>query len=314
MNLDKTIQTYRANGKLMISGEYLVLRGSLSLSVPLSFGQSLTVREHSGTPALVWKTYVKGQPWFDAVFSLNGFIIGNTNDFPTAQYLRELLLAAESMNPGFLDKGKRYEIVSKVEFDMNWGFGSSSSLIVNLAAWAKVDPFVLFRRVSTGSGYDVATAMSQKPVVYMLNENKPEIRHVDFNPVFRDQLYFAYLGKKRNSTQAVNQFNENEERSYVSEIHEIDAITEEMIQTAELRNFRRLMHEHERIISGILGIPAIGEKFFNDLSGEVKSLGAWGGDFVMLASDMPKEYLISYLRKKDLNIWFGYDEIVLKQE
>ncbi len=310
---EKTEKSYRSHAKLMITGEYLVLRGAKALALPLRFGQSLTISEHPGSPALLWKTYVKDQHWFDAVFSLNEFVIGNTNDFPTAQNLREILLAAKDINPFFLKKKIQYEAISKLDFDIKWGIGSSSSLIVNIANWAEIDPFELFNKVSSGSGYDVAAAMSDKPVLCSFSGNKSEIKEVDFYPAFHDHLYFAYLGKKRNSAQAVNSFNEHIDKDFTSEIRDVDAITNAMISVVELREFRKLIREHERIISGVLGIPPLGNRIFSDFSGDVKSLGAWGGDFVLLATDMSRDYVVSWLRKKDMNVWFGYDDIVLKR-
>jgi hypothetical protein len=76
MNRQIARQNFTANAKLMITGEYLVLRGASSLAIPLKFGQSLKITVHSGNPSIVWRTYVKGQPWFDAVFSLDEYIIG----------------------------------------------------------------------------------------------------------------------------------------------------------------------------------------------------------------------------------------------
>ena len=104
MSPSKSIQTFYSRAKLMITGEYLVLRGAFALSIPLSKGQSLQISEHQGGPSLVWKTFVNGQHWFDATFSTGEFVIGNTNDFPTAQYLREILLAAKVLQPEFLNK------------------------------------------------------------------------------------------------------------------------------------------------------------------------------------------------------------------
>jgi mevalonate kinase len=308
----KTIQNYKANAKLMISGEYLVLRGAEALAIPLRKTQNLKISEHAGTPSLTWKTYVNGQYWFDVIFSLDQFIIGNSNDFPTAQNLREILLAAKSLQPSFLHKKVKYEAISGLDFDINWGFGSSASLIANIANWAAVDPFELFRKVSSGSGYDLAAAMSDRPVLYKNNDAGPQIRPVDFYPVFHDNLYFAYLGKKRNSAQAVNSFNSLAEKDLSSEIHDIDAISRAMLVATELREFRRLMRNHEKIMAGVLGIPPLSYKILSDFDGDMKSLGAWGGDFIMLATDMPREYVVSWLRKKEMNVWFAYEDIALK--
>ncbi len=312
MNQEPFIQTYRSNAKLMLSGEYLVLRGALALAVPLKYGQTLKVSEHPGNPSLVWKTYIKGQHWFDAIFSLDEFVIGNSNDFPTAQNLREILLAAKSLRPEFLSGTERYEAVSELDFDINWGFGSSSSLIVNVARWAEIDPFELFSKVSRGSGYDIAAALSDRPVLYRFAQDKREITQVDFFPPFHAQLYVAYLGKKRNSSLAVERFNQQSECDYSAQIADLDSITMAMLACSELREFRKLMRDHEKIISEVLDIPALSEKLLSDFNGDLKSLGAWGGDFILLATDMPREYVLTWLRKKDMHTWFSYEDVVMK--
>ena len=53
-----------------------------------------------------------------------------------------------------------------LEFPRDWGLGSSSTLINNVAQWAQVDPFELHFKVSNGSGYDIACAKRRYPIVY----------------------------------------------------------------------------------------------------------------------------------------------------
>ena len=51
------------------------------------------------------------------------------------------------------------------------------------------------------------------------------------------------------------------------------------------------MEKHEIIMSDVLEIETIQEKLFPDFKGVIKSLGAWGGDFVMaISKDNPKDY------------------------
>jgi len=310
----KSSGLFSANAKLMISGEYLVLHGAQALSIPLKNGQKLKITEHEGNASLVWKTYVKGKPWFEAIFSLNDFVIANTDDFPTAINLRNILLAMRSLAPQFLIGQMKYEAFSELDFEITLGLGSSSSLLVNMANWAKIDPFELLQKVSSGSGYDVATAMSQKPILYRITNTIPEVIPCNFYPVFHEHLYFAYLGRKRNSALAIQEFYERTAKDFSSYIIDLDIITKSMVAAVELREFRKLMHEHERIISAVIGTPPIGTKEFADFNGEIKSLGAWGGDFILLATEMPREYVISWLRNKDLNTWFKYEDIALMPE
>jgi mevalonate kinase len=294
----------------MITGEYLVLNGALSLAVPLKFGQSLNVAEVTGHDVLEWKTFVKGQHWFDAVFSLTEFVIGSTNDFPTAQFLREIFIAARELNPAFLPGDRKFIASSHLDFEINWGMGSSSSLIVNIAQWAGVDPFSLFRKISNGSGYDIAASMSDKPILYKLNNSIPVIKEVDFFPSFHENLYFAYLGKKKKSSIAVNDFIESELGNLTAEAEELSEITLEILSAGNLRIFQQLVNRHEKVIAGTLKLKPITEKLFSDFYGSIKSLGAWGGDFILLASDMPYEYVTTWLKKKDLQVFFRFGELV----
>jgi len=40
------LETYRSNGKLLLTGEYVVLDGALSLALPTTLGQRLTVEKN----------------------------------------------------------------------------------------------------------------------------------------------------------------------------------------------------------------------------------------------------------------------------
>jgi hypothetical protein len=43
----------------------------------------------------------------------------------------------------------------------------------------------------------------------------------------------------------------------------------------------------------------------------VKSLGAWGGDFVLLTNSRTKEELMGYLKTKNINTVFNWEELIL---
>ncbi len=300
---------FYANGKLMLTGEYLVLVGAEAIALPLRRGQELLIRRSVGRPALAWKTYVQGNYWFDVYFSLPELAIANTNDFPTAQNLREIFLAVRELNPGFPDAGFHYEISSNIDFNLNWGFGSSSSLLVTIAKWADVNPFDLHFKLSKGSGYDIAAALSDHPVLYKLQDGVPSFHEIDFDPLFKGNIFFGFLGKKRNSITAVNEFLEischNEKTT-----REITDISMEIIQSSDISGFIQLLRNHDKIISRILKLKPIAETRFPDFKGYVKSLGAWGGDFALFVSDHPREYILNYFRRKDIKIWFGYEDIV----
>lgn len=300
---------FYSNGKFMVTGEYLVLKGALSLALPLLKGQSLTIHYSNQKPSLWWRTFIQDKYWFEANFSLPDLAIGNANDFSLAHNLRNILLEAGKMNKDFLQSERKMEVVSRIDFNINWGMGSSSSLLANIAQWADVDPFDLHFRVSSGSGYDVAAALSNQPVLYRYSGMDPEIIKVDFFPEFHNNIIFGWLGRKQNSSRAVSSFLESAD-SYHEEVKKISGITEELLKTRLLSDFIELLRHHDKIISTVLGIRLLQSERFPDFSGYVKPMGAWGGDFAMFVSPRPREYVLSYLKKRDINTWFSYYEIV----
>ncbi|WP_317125970.1 hypothetical protein [Chryseobacterium sp. 7] len=66
-------------------------------------------------------------------------------------------------------------------------------------------------------------------------------------------------------------------------MNEFSDLTKKILLCNELENFSELMMIHEHKIADFLEISTVKEKFFSDCPSFVKSLGAWGGDFVMSA-------------------------------
>ena len=66
-------------------------------------------------------------------------------------------------------------VTSELTFDKDWGLGSSSTLISNLSQLARIDPYELNNRVFNGSGYDIACAKSESPLLYRLIKNERDI-------------------------------------------------------------------------------------------------------------------------------------------
>ena len=64
--------------------------------------------------------------------------------------------------------------------------------------------------------------------------------------------------------------------------------------------FDALVREHERVISESLKMQRVKDKFFSDYWGEVKSLGAWGGDFVLVTSRKVMMKPVNISKKKGL--------------
>jgi mevalonate kinase len=306
-------QHFYSNGKLLISGEYLVLKGAKSLAVPVKAGQEMQVSEKSqGDIQLHWKALVRDEFWFEACFDPESLEIIETSDIVKAQFLRKLLVAVKKLNPGMLVSHHQISVTTNMNFDVDWGFGSSSTLISNLAQWFRVDPFRLHFETSRGSGYDIACAKAGGPVFYTLKNDRPVIEPTGFSPDFRDAVYFVYLGKKQRSHQSIADFSDRL-LNRQEEIIRVSEISKELTATHDLSEFEFFINELESIMSGVLNIPTVKETSFNSYPGAVKSLGAWGGDFVMMTWRDGLEELKKYLSAKKMNIVFPFDEIVLQR-
>lgn len=294
----------------MLSGEYLVLQGAHSLAMPCKFGQSLRVEKFDAEePGLHWRSYIRDKFWVEAEFSLPDLQVLSSNQIALANKLSELLITTAGLNPGFLDYEKKYQAHAKLDFDIRWGLGSSSSLISNIAYWAEVDPFKLHFKVSEGSGYDIACARADKALVYSVSDQKPEIREVDFHPPFTENLFFVYSGEKKDSAVSIADFLKKKKKQIGSMVHQVNAITDKMIRSGSLGDFNHLIREHEDLIARLIEQKPVKELKFPDFPGEVKSLGAWGGDFLMFSFEGTKEQLLEYLQQKSLDVVFGFEEI-----
>lgn len=308
---DKLDQYYHGHGKLLLSGEYFVLDGAEALALPTTVGQSLTVRySPSFNPVLSWKSFdPKGQLWFEAKFEFWRFNLIGSEDTEETKVLQGLLREARKQNPHFLRDEVDVIVETRLGFPLDWGLGSSSTLVFNIAQWAYVSPFELLFKTMRGSGYDIACAQSEGPIIYQKNTSGPKWAPTAFDPSFKDNLWFVYLGHKQNSRAAIAKYREN--KSQPEQIARITELTRLMAQAQTLQEFQSALLEHEAILSERLGQKTVKEEKFSDFNGEIKSLGAWGGDFILVSSDMNHENVKSYFNDKGLDVCLPYRELIL---
>lgn len=299
-------QTYHANGKLLLTAEYFVLLGAKALALPLQYGQRMEILEGSRPGLIRWKAFGNEGLWFSCDFKLPDLRIVHSSDTEKALILQDALKAIAEMNPQFKENGG-VDIHTRIDFHNQWGFGSSSTMIVNLASWAEVDPFKLNEKIFNGSGFDVACALAEGPIFYQKNK-KPEPVHLDYP--FLDQLYFVYSGAKKSTRSEVRRFLKNGTVS-AAQVDEVNAISERISQAETLEDFQQLLVDHEQLVSGLLEIPTVKSDRFADFNGEMKSLGAWGGDFYLAATSMDKASVLRYFKEKGLQIVFPWKALVL---
>jgi mevalonate kinase len=305
-----TFNTYY-NAKLLLTAEYLVLNGAKALAVPLKFGQKLQVTDNNQR-FISWKSIsYDASEWFSGKFELSDFSILESSNPETAVYPQRLLMAARKFNPGFLSDSSGNHVISTLNYPLLWGLGSSSTLIAAVAGWAGVDPFKLHFAVSSGSGYDIACAISNGPIVYKISDGTPEFETVQFKPSFADKIYFVYQGNKQDSAEGIQSFRKRNSNPDPGTVKKADLLTERMLHSVTLSEFEQLISEHELLISNLLDILPVSQTLFIDLPGEAKSLGAWGGDFCMITWRDDPSLLPAYLKSKGLETWFNFHDIVL---
>ena len=299
----------------MLTGEYLVLEGASALAVPTKFGQDLLV-EKIKEPQLIWGSFTNtGDCWFEAVFELPKLRLvqatfnsdsDGSADF-IAETLQDILLESRKLNPEFLKSEHGFQVKTNLTFPRDWGLGTSSTLINNIAQWAKVDAFQLLWNSFSGSGYDIANAKYNSPILYEVKNQKSVIKKVDFTPSFSDQLFFVHLNKKQDSKDGIARFKEKREKTN-NEIQLVSEISRQLVKQQKLSEFEKLIHEHEKIISSIIELPTVKESIFPDYFGTLKSLGAWGGDFILATGnkDTPQ-----YFKTKGYTTILRYSDMVL---
>lgn len=309
------MKSFYSNGKLLLTAEYLVLDGAKGLALPTTYGQDLKVQKINDDK-VVWESYTdQSELWLQVEFDLPRLrIISATFDSSKdgggdllAEKLQEILLTAKELNSNFLTEKHGFYLTSKLDFPRNWGLGSSSTLINNISQWAKIDAFQLQFSNFGGSGYDIACAQNDTPIIYRLKNKKPIVESISFNPIFKKQLYFVHLNKKQNSREGISAY-KNFKGDINTLTNEISVLTDEIVKSETLSGFEKLIAEHEKIVSTIIKQKPVQQQLFSDYFGQTKSLGAWGGDFVLATgnSDTP-----NYFKQKGFETVISYADMIL---
>ncbi len=308
-------QHFFGRGKLLLSGEYFVLDGALALALPVKVGQSLSVKyQHSYSPTLNWKSFdVNGQCWLEANFEFWHFDCLDQNPSESVKILQRVLRQARKQNPHFLRDEVDVKVETKLGFPLEWGLGSSSTLVYNISQWAYVSPFELLFKAYGGSGYDIACAQSNGPILYQVKDQGPNWAMTSFDPPFKQNLYFIYLGRKQDSKEGINLYRSKAPFS-AELVSNLSRITEDMVNANSLEEFNFLIKAHEDLVAKNLGLTRSKDIFFSDYWGEVKSLGAWGGDFVLVTSNRPHEETKQYFASKGFHVVLPYQELILGKE
>ena len=170
---------FYSNGKLLITGEYFVLNGALSLALPTVYGQYLEINDNDSN-IINWKSYNNDKEiWFECEMDKDNLDILDCSSKEISKIIKELISFIREKETNFL-KSNGSSINTQLTFDKNWGLGSSSTLINNISKLSGVDPYELNNKFFNGSGYDIACAESNSSLLYRLYDDKKEITKIDF--------------------------------------------------------------------------------------------------------------------------------------
>ncbi len=292
-------------GKLMLTSEYFAMDGALVLAVPTQLGQEFSFEEiPDGRSLIIWEALHQGKFWLRAIIDYQNWQVLETNIPSSAEFIFNTLKNVQTLSSIKFKDNFTYRITTNLQFPADYGLGSSSTLMNNLAEWAQIDPFLLNTISLGGSGYDIAVAKEKSAVLY---QSVPEIKYekVNFDPVFKNELIFIHLNQKQNSREGISFYrSKNKSQKLVDEFSDL---TRNILLCNELENFSSLMLTHEQKISDFLEIPTVRMRFFEDCPVFVKSLGAWGGDFVMSSKF---DGFRDYFWDKGFTTIFDYSDIV----
>jgi mevalonate kinase len=311
------VSHYFGHGKLLLTGEYVVMEGAQALALPTMPGQGMSVRYEKSfnEPVLRWKSLDnKGNEWFSAGFEFWNFDQVEGVKSKESKFLQKLLKQIRIQNKHFLRDEVNVYVETKLGFPREWGLGSSSTLIYNLAQWGYVSPFELLFKTSLGSGYDIACAQSDGPILYKNNDEGPIYSPVVFDPPFKDKLFFVYLGQKQNTLDEIKKFDSSLKNNKEGVVHQITDITNDILKVTCIDKFSALIKEHELILGRYMNRVTLKERLFSDFFGEIKSLGAWGGDFALAVGHSTEKETRKYFQGKGFPVCLRYTDVIAQDQ
>ena len=242
--------------------------------MPTSFGQHLSVESHQGPEHVLWEALDhENRQWFTAGFDHEGRVL-HCSSADMAEKLQGFLAPVRNSNAW----NAPVRVQTKVDFPRLWGLGTSSTLCALLAQWAEIDA-LSYRKLHGGSGYDLACAQASGAISYALVDGEPEVLPVQLPEVLQS-VVFVYRGAKQQTDSSLKLV--GRKPFSAAQCEEITQLSEGFLQANSLNELESIIEQHELLIANHLGLERAIEGPFKGIRGQVKSLGGWGGDFVML--------------------------------
>lgn len=305
--------SFHKHGKLLLTAEYFILDGVAALAVPTKLGQTFTVATaEAGGYNVSWRAYTNtGEVWLREVLHAEDWAGPQDAKREGGKArLCQLFAAAERLRPGCTPTQTAVDITTQLGFNQQWGLGSSSTLVAAFAQWLGVNPYALLEATFGGSGYDLACADAAGPILYERNGSTPKVTPLDWRPEWVKGTHFVYRNQKQNSREGIRAYRKAGATTAAKK--EIGRITTALLQPAlHLRAAAQLLREHEQIVGETLGLMPVQQEYFADFPGQLKSLGAWGGDFIWAVSPESDAVVRAYFNERGFGTVIGYEDMVL---
>ena len=292
-------------GKLLLTSEYTVLDGALALAISTQPGQEFFYEEtEDGISLIFWEAYVQNELWLKAVIDYKNWKVLETNDDAKGLFLLSVFKELATLSGTKLQGSTSYHLTTNLQFAENFGLGSSSTLINNLAEWADADAFSLNEKTFGGSGYDIAVAQEKSPVLFQILPDGRSVKRIKFAPAYSEALMFVHLNKKQNSREGISVY--RRKKITKTFVNKFSTITRKVLKAKDLDEFSLLMEEHEEILSKFIGIPKVKDSF-PEYPFFIKSLGAWGGDFVLTVKNGES---LRYFKDREFTNIYSWEELI----
>ena len=282
--------------------------GAKAFALPTKYGQCLFVEELSNLDNIInWKAFnFDDSLWFETMFSLSNLDIISTSNKKLSASLQQVLLQVKTLNPDFFLTNKGYNVKTKLDYPQQWGLGSSSTLIDLLSQWIDVDPYKLNALTFKTSGYDIACAHHQGPILFT-NQPSIEVKELQLDWDFKNQLFFVYLNQKQDTQAVVGNHYKNKPKDFKL-INDLSEMVLEATKVKNITDLELILDVYQQRLSDFMQIPQAKDLYFPDYKGTVKSLGAWGGDFVLVTY---KKGMEEYFKSKGFETIIPFTDMVL---
>ncbi len=289
------MQTFYAPGKILLCGEYLVLKGFNGIALPTKLGQWLEVFEFE-TPndkadSIIYSAFdLEGYKWIDWDCEIN-----NIQNQEISNSSEEFLVKFFQLIPeNNWKQGYSYRFETRLEFSQKWGLGSSSTFVSLLCQYFRLNPFKIEKQLLGGSGYDIAVAELKHPLIFWRNENGANFRRWTSGHTKNSNWNIVFLNEKVNSRKsselimgAIEEI--ASDAAYQMQFQKIM----EMIEMAnDIFTVEAALEMYQLLLGQITNLPTPYQllNIKPVKQGLCKWLGAWGGDMLLVNDNVLNEY------------------------